>query len=580
MSRSIKTDIARPGGGYALLRVGQSQLVTSIAIQDRGSGDFLSESGKWGKQRIYFPVENAGEGFVRLGPQIVDHILVDTAVAIYQNENGLFANLVWPALRQSAGGRPNWTVGGKDEEPPRSSSKDAPRDAQRKAQIDRLIASIAASPVAPQLSAPVRASLSSPEVLPQRRARRVGIAALLALLAIILSYAVYTFWGRQNNIVAQRPAPMAGKLTIIGPETVTFSGYKGELFNWKNIEINISADGNGFNWITKAKPNWLEVSPQSGTLSDSNSTTLSIKPNSAASSVPIGTYEDQVAFANETSDTAVPVNVSLIIKDPDLDCDRLMGNRFEPERPAGAPYVINTFRATEDGSTALAIRACLASMHIDPGIARRRYIAQAGRAYAVGAEAKAVAGNDADAQAEMKQAIQLSMDGSDHGASAAMNSLGALWNGTYNAEVTAARQKKNSLASPFSFVAPNMQTALDYWLKGAGAGNATSMRNAGVLLLGDFVDPPPLFKDVPRALNLLNQAMQKGDTRAASILGAAYYYGTPAEVGKNPTFGLELLARACTESDANAKEFFTREVQIKHRLTAEQVPSGCSASAP
>jgi hypothetical protein len=117
MSASIKTDTARPGGGYALLRVGHSQLVTSIAIQDRESGDFLSESGKWGKQRIYLPVEPAGEGLVRLGPQIVDPISVDTAVAIYGSENDLVENLIWPALRQSAGGRPNWTVGGGTEEP-------------------------------------------------------------------------------------------------------------------------------------------------------------------------------------------------------------------------------------------------------------------------------------------------------------------------------------------------------------------------------------------------------------------------------------------------------------------------------
>jgi hypothetical protein len=577
MSRSIKTDTARPGGGYALLSVDQSQLVTSIAVQDRETGSFLSESGKWEKQRTYFPVEPAGQGVVRLGPQIVDHISVDTAVAIYRNENELFINLIWPALRQSARGRPNWTVGGGKEEPSRS-SKVAPME--KPATLPRR-----------EWSVPARASISSPEELssPQELPpRRIRIGALLALLvAIILAYAVYNLSGwpgqlshPQSNIVAQHAAPMVGKLTISAPDKITFTGYKGETFNSKNSQINIGADGNGFNWIIKAKPNWLDVSQQSGTLSDNNSTTLSIKPNSAASSMQIGAYQDQIAFANETSGANVSANVNLIIDDPDLDCDRLMGNRFDPERPAGAPYVINTFRATEDSSTDLAIRACLASMHIDPGIARRRYIAQAGRAYAVGAEAKAVAGNDVDAQVEMKQAIQLWMDGSDRGSSAAMNSLGALWNGTYNAEVTAARQRQNSLASPFSFVTPNMQTALDYWLKGAGAGNATSMRNAGVLLLGDFVDPPPLFKDVPRALNLLNQAMQKGDTRAASILGAAYYYGTPAEVGKNPTFGLELLARACTESDANAKEFFTREVQIKHRITADQVPFGCSASAP
>jgi hypothetical protein len=131
MSASIKTDTARPGGGYALLRVGQSQLVTSIAIQDRESGDFLSESGKWGKQRIYLPVEPAGEGLVRLGPQIVDHISIDTAVAIYGSENDLVENLIWPALRQSAGGRPNWTVGGGKEEPAKNSTMPPPATPSR-----------------------------------------------------------------------------------------------------------------------------------------------------------------------------------------------------------------------------------------------------------------------------------------------------------------------------------------------------------------------------------------------------------------------------------------------------------------
>jgi TPR repeat protein len=256
----------------------------------------------------------------------------------------------------------------------------------------------------------------------------------------------------------------------------------------------------------------------------------------------------------------------------------LMGNRFDPDRPIDAPYAINTFPPTDDSNVDLAIRVCSTSVRINTSVEQRRYIAQSGRAYAVGAEVKAAAGNDVEAQAEMKQAIQLWTDAAGRGNSAAMNSLGALWYGTYNTEVISVRQKQNALASPFLFVAPNTQTALDYWLQGANVGNATSMRNAGVLLLGDFTDPPPPFKDVPRALNLLNQAMLKGDTRSASILGVAYYYGTPKEVSKDPSFGLELLARACTERDAHAKEFFNREIQIRHRLTTDQAPPGCNPS--
>jgi hypothetical protein len=268
MSKSIKTDIARPGGGYALLSVHQSQLVTRIAIQDRETGSFLSESGQWGKQRTYFPIESAGEGLVRLGPQIVDHISVDTAVAIFQNENEHFLNLIWPALRQSAGGRPNWTVGGGKEEPSRSSNLEKPAALPRR-----------------EWSVPTCASLSSSEELssPQELSpKRIRVGALLALLvAIILVYAVYNLSGwlgqlshPQRNIVAQHSAPMAGKLTISAPDEITFTSYKGEIFNSKSSQINIAADGNGFNWITKAKPNWLDVSQQSGTLSDNNSTTL------------------------------------------------------------------------------------------------------------------------------------------------------------------------------------------------------------------------------------------------------------------------------------------------------------------
>jgi serine/threonine protein kinase len=448
--------------------------------------------------------------------------------------------------------------------------------------------------------APGGASRSS---RPERRSGRVGIVAFLAFAAIVLSYGIYNFSGHQGRppepqsnlvaqnpaptaivaqhpapaaVVAQNPAPVAGELKISGPEKIAFAGYQGETFDSNTVQINLGANGRGFNWTNTAKPDWLDLSQQSGTLSDNSSTTLSLKPNSVASSMKVGAYEGEVTFTGETPGSTVRVNASLTVKDPVFDCDRLMGNRFDPERPSDAPYAINTFPPTEDGNVDLAIRACSASVRINPGVEQRRYIAQGGRAYAVGAEVKATAGDDVEAQAEMKQAIQLWMDAAGRGNSAAMNSLGALWYGTYNTEVTSVRQKQN--APPFTFVAPNAQTALDYWLQGASAGNATSMRNAGVLLLGDYADPPPTFKDVPRALNLLNQAMLKGDTRSASILGVAYYYGTPKEVSKNPAFGLELLARACTESDAHAKEFFNREIQIRHRLNADQAPAGCGPS--
>jgi hypothetical protein len=201
MPVTVKTDPARPAGGYALLHTGQPQPVTGIAIQDRESGEFLGHSGKWGKQRTYFAVEAAGDGTVGLGPEMVDFISVDTALSIYGNQGQYLGNLIWPSVRPSAGKRPQWAIGGTPETPV-PELEPAPRVVSTP-RLPILVSLPPPPPPAPELRAE-----------PKSSKLRAALAAAI-LLAAAIGYWVWNGSESEQLLVCANSQPYA-RLSELG----------------------------------------------------------------------------------------------------------------------------------------------------------------------------------------------------------------------------------------------------------------------------------------------------------------------------------------------------------------------------
>lgn len=102
MALTVKSDPARPGGGYALLSLSGTSDTSRIAFEDRSSGLFLAEDGAWGRQPHYFELETADQNLLRIGPEVVDRVEADTPVALHAPGLGAIGTLIWPPLRPSA----------------------------------------------------------------------------------------------------------------------------------------------------------------------------------------------------------------------------------------------------------------------------------------------------------------------------------------------------------------------------------------------------------------------------------------------------------------------------------------------
>ena len=127
-----------------------------------------------------------------------------------------------------------------------------------------------------------------------------------------------------------------------------------------------------------------------------------------------------------------------------------------------------------------------------------------------------------------------------------MNFLGSYYYGTFNNE-----------AGSYKFLEPEPQRVLEWWLKGSD-GNAVAAGNAGWMLLGG----QGVEKDVPRALALLRRSIAGGYTKAKALLGEAYYFFYPPDVGKNNELeGLTLLKEAYCLGDRPARDYAKEVLQ-------------------
>jgi TPR repeat protein len=149
----------------------------------------------------------------------------------------------------------------------------------------------------------------------------------------------------------------------------------------------------------------------------------------------------------------------------------------------------------------------------------------------------------------------------------AMNFLGAYYHGTYNEEVAPWRARAN--LAPFVFLNPSPETALRFFSQSADNSNASGMRNAGSMLLGD-ADPPPVYQNIYEGVRLLTRAMKAGESKAAVILGKAFYTGSPRNVTNYAPppvpakeQALQFFGKACSDTSDpaarhSAEEFLDR----------------------
>jgi hypothetical protein len=383
---------------------------------------------------------------------------------------------------------------------------------------------------------------------------------------------------RTVRLVVIEPPP--GQLSVAGPSsgpTDSFARFVGAPFNPPEIKLKLAVSGRGFGWSSIVQNRLIEIAPTAGVLADGSSVEVTIKPSAAGSLNKPGRYTERLTFQNNGRSVGVDFPVQLTVLDPEAECDRLMGNRFDPDRPSSAPFVVDASKLS-DAEIDLAVSACKVAVQnkppTKPAGRERRFIAQLGRAVAAHAERQVGAGDDDAARSEMNLAVTFWQTGENLGSSAAMNFLGVHYNGTFNEEV----------GKPDFFIKPDPKLALEHFAKGATAKNATAMRNYGSLLLGDS-DPPPAFQNVALGISWLGKAIEAGDRQAANILGTAYYFGAPKDkVPQNVDKALGLFAMACANQDDqvaqnSAKKFFDKVTDEnwskKNRLEPSRRPAGC-----
>lgn len=236
----------------------------------------------------------------------------------------------------------------------------------------------------------------------------------------------------------------------------------------------------------------------------------------------------------------------------DMVCDERAGLRFDQDRPPSRPILEDTGTLSPD-DLGDAITRCTSAARRQG--ANRRFAVQLGRLLAERAVRQGRAGQGRAAEGDMVQALTQWREAERRGSAYAANLIGTYYSGTYNR------------SGKMDFVASDMTEAVRAWRRSMERGNVIGQRNyAAQLLGGNGVE-----QDIRTALNLLQDAANKGDDRAAGILGVAYYTGYPIGVGKDQAQGWQLLKRApCDAGDART---LIRNEISRNRQSAAGMPN-------
>jgi len=391
-------------------------------------------------------------------------------------------------------------------------------------------------------------------------------------------------FGTREATLRLAAAP-AGQLHIADADALLFTGFKGGPFNPESAQIGLSASGRDVRWSAQNIPSWIELTGgPTGKLNKDSSVALTIAPR-AANLAP-GPYDARLTFRNDDANTVTEKPIRVVVLDAALECDRRTASRFDPDRPATAPFVADTGTLSEADQDQ-AMRACAAAFLGDSSPASRRFVAQMGRAYAARAVRLARSRDDAGARAAMTDAVRLWREAATKGSTAAMNFLGFYWAGLYDDAIDPSASNKCRSEPPrFSFTAAAMTMARDYWDRAAKTNppNAEAMSNYGGLLITapDLCPARPDLQNISEGMSWLKQAVDRGNLGAAEVLGELFYHGrAPSPSAPNDSFpknvdeGLRWLAMACKDGNVRAKDFVTRMISTTKEMDPAKRPPGC-----
>jgi len=388
----------------------------------------------------------------------------------------------------------------------------------------------------------------------------------------------------ERREVTLRTAGPVGNLSLGGPDVIAFAGFRGGSFNPELAQIALSATGSDVRWSAQDIPSWIGLTGgPAGKLNKGSSVTLTLTPK-AANLAP-GSYDARLAFRDDKTNIAAQKSVRLVVMDPAYECDRRSAIRFDPDRPQTGPFLADQATLSDD-DLELTTRACAAAFQGDSSVASRRFIAEMGRAFAARAVRLAKSGADTEAHSAMSNAVRLWQEAATKGSSSAMSFLGSYWAGLYDNEIDP--PPANKCRSPplrFSFIAPDLRMARDYWERAAKANppNAEAMSRYGTLLVtaSDFCPPRPDLQNTSDGMSWLKQAVDHGNVGAAAILGELLYRGrAPSSAAPNDSFpknvdeGSRWLAIACSGGDVRAKDLVGRMISTREMDSAKR-PQGC-----
>jgi hypothetical protein len=385
--------------------------------------------------------------------------------------------------------------------------------------------------------------------------------------------------------VTLRMAGPVGNLSLGGSDVIVFAGFRGGSFNPELAQIALSASGSDVRWSAQDIPSWIKLSGgPTGKLNKGSSVTLTLAP--LAANLAPGTYDARLAFRDDETNIAAQKPVRVVVLDPAYECDRRTASRFDPDRPPTGPFLADAATLSDD-DLELATRACAAAFQGDSSVASRRFIAEMGRAFAARAVRLAKSSADTEAHSAMSNAVRLWQEAATKGSTAAMSLLGSYWVGLFDDEVDPPPENKcRSAPLRFSFTAPDLRMARDYWEHAAKANppNAESMSKYGTLLViaPDFCPPRPDLQNIAEGISWLKRAADRGNVDAAVVLGKLYYRGrAPSPTATNDSFpknadeGSRWLAIACKGGDVRAKDFVDRMISSTREMDPAKRPPGC-----
>ena len=526
--------------GHALLSLDPERdgpLAISIQFLDR---TFLGPDGRRTRERHLFPAETRSPpGLYGLGPAITAHVPVSEVVTL-ADQNGVGLGTVqWEDIRiLPEAGRGTLIGLGARLPAPANEPSDAP----------------IGDPSTPDRASehPPDAALEPAVLAPAKRNVGAGLWVLSCLVLGLLGFASLVLGGRIG--------------WEIDPPVLSFSGAAGGRFQPAVATTRLRAlwYAKPFARIlahpfrTSEAPPWLALRQDAGP----EGYDLQASIAAAAEALPAGDHRFRVRVGFPLGGDAAGhgVDVALHIDEPppllsapippqtvappdpasvpppslvdDDACDRIAGNRFDPDHPSGHAFVDEVF---DTGPEQIEKGIAWCDARTDRTGPDRRFVVQRGRLIAARALQRASAGDLPGARRDMDDALTDWRTGSALGSAFADSLLGAYAFGSFNRPA-------------ITFAQPDDTAATSAWKRGTERGSAVAERNyAAQLLYGRGTPGDPL-----RAIALLHEALARGDERAAGVLGVALYTGFPAGVPTDRAEGWSLVARAQCVDKASA----------------------------